>query len=238
MEAARSLSGGGPVISYETRPQAGLKPLHPGLATLQLVAQIIGGCRGLFFFDWDANNRDHGFNNDIATPPPVRAELTRLFQLINTHQAVFASARPPAEIAVLVSNPATIHYGTGPDPAMRDEYTRRLAQTYDLLRNQHFAVDFIADSQLDSRLDGYRLLVLPSLSILDPAGLAAVERFQKRGGKLLAFGDALARDALFAPIPPPAVLGPRLPRPGALEPRHDAAGWRRFPNWRPGSEPS
>ncbi|MFA5206275.1 MAG: cellulase family glycosylhydrolase [Lentisphaeria bacterium] len=207
MEAARSLSGGGPVISYETHPQAGLKPLHPGLASLQLMAQIIGGCRGIFYFDWDASNPEFGFNNDTATPPPVRAELTRLFQLVNSHQGAFASARPPAEIAVLVSNPATIHYGTGPDPAARDEYTRRLAQTYDLLRNQHFAVDFIADSQLDSRLAGYRLLVLPSLSILDPAGLAAVERFQKHGGKLLAFGDALARDERFAPIPPPAVLG-------------------------------
>lgn len=207
MEAVRSLSGGGPVVSYETRPQAGLKPLHPGLATLQIFAQIIGGCRGLFYFDWGPGDQEFGFTNDTATPPPVRAELTRLFQLINTHQAVFASARPPAEIAVLVSNPATIHYGTGPDPAARDEYTRRLAQSYDLLRNQHFAVDFIADSQLDSRLAGYRLLVLPSLSILDPAGLAAVERFQKRGGKLLAFGEALARNDRFAPIPPPAVLG-------------------------------
>ncbi|MFZ2654578.1 MAG: beta-galactosidase [Victivallales bacterium] len=207
MEAARSLSGGGPAISYETRPQVGLKPFNPGLATLQLVSQIIGGCRGMFFFNWDANNKEHGFNNDIATPPPVRAELARLFQLINANQPAFASARPQAEIAVLVSNPATIHYGTGPVPAERDEYTKRLSQTYDLLRNQHFAVDFIADSQLDSRLSGYRLLVLPSLSILDSAGLAALERFRQHGGKLIAFGDALSRDERFTPIPPPPVLG-------------------------------
>lgn len=207
MEAARCLSGGGPVITYETRPQVGLKPPKPGPAVIQLLAQIIGGCRGMFFFDWDANNKEHGFNNDTATPPPVRRDLTRLFQAINANQAAFASARPAAEIAVLTSNFSSIHYGTGPDPTAREEYARRLTQTYDLLRNQHFAVDFIADSQLDATLAKYRLLVLPSLSILDSSGLAAVERFRKNGGKLLAFAEALTRNEHFETIPLPVSLG-------------------------------
>ncbi len=199
MEAARSLSGGGPVISYETHGQKGIPPLKPDHAVLQLFTQIIGGCRGLFFF-CNGEQPQFGLFSDQATPPVVREKLIGFFKLIHDNQAAFAAPRLPAEIAVLLSNPSTIHYGAVPEPHLRDEYTRRASQCFDLIRNQHFAVDFIADSQLKSKLGAYKLLVIPSLSILNQDGLAEVEKFVKNGGRIMAFGKSLERDEHFKPL--------------------------------------
>lgn len=123
------------------------------------------------------------------------------------NQAAFAAPRRPAEIAVLLSNPSTIQYDTGPDPTLRDEYTKRLSGAFDLIRNQHYAVDFIADQQLDgASLSRYKLLVIPSLSILTADELAVVQHLRDTGGKVLAFGHSLERDERFAPIPTPGFL--------------------------------
>lgn len=206
MEAARSLSGGGPVISYETHAQKGLPPLKGEHAALQLFTQILGGCRGIFFY-CNGDVPGFGFFNDKATPPEVREKLTAFFRLVNTHQKEFSLPRAQADIAVLLSNAASLHYGSDADPAKRDEYTRRVSQTYDLIRNQHFAVDFISESQLPEKLGNYKLLVIPSRSILTDAELKLLETFVKKGGKLLAFGKAFDRDESFRPRPVPAVLG-------------------------------
>lgn len=206
MEAARSLSGGGPVISYETHAQKGLPPLKGEHAALQLFTQIMGGCRGIFFY-CNGDVPGFGFFNDKAMPPEVREKLTAFFRLVNTHQKEFSLPRAQADIAVLLSDAASLHYGSDPDPAKRDEYTRRVSQTYDLIRNQHFAVDFISESQLPEKLGNYKLLVIPSRSILTDAELKLLETFVKKGGKLLAFGKAFDRDESFRPRPVPAVLG-------------------------------
>jgi len=206
MEIMRSLNPRGPVISYETHPQKGIGSLNPDMAALQMFVQIIGGCRGLFFYCFNQDKK-FGFFTDEALAPAARAKLTNLFQLINTNQAAFAAPRDPAPIAVLVSTPSTVHYGFAATEPECDRYTKRLAETYDLLRNQHFAVDFIADRQLADKLSRYRLLVIPSLSILSAADLATVAAFHRNGGKLLVFGGALANDEYFNPIAVPAFLG-------------------------------
>ncbi len=206
MEIMRSLNPLGPVVSYETRPQYGIPPLKPNLAALQLFAQILGGCRGMFFYSHGKGD-GFGFDSDKATPPLVRAELTRLFKLINKYQSIFASPRKKAEIAVLVSNPSTVHYAFAATGAGRDKYTKRLTNTYDLVRNQHFAVDFISDRQLKAKLDKYKLLVVPSLSILSESNLDLVAKFHRNGGKILAFGGSFARDEVFALCPVPSFLG-------------------------------
>lgn len=206
MEAARSFNPYGPVISYETHGQKGIPPLKPQHAALQLFVQILGGCRGIFFFA-AGNVPGFGFFSDKATPHKVRAEYMRLFKLINSNQAVFACSRKKAQIAVLLSNPSIIHYGSNPDDSKKAEYTKRLSQTYDLIRNQHFAVDFIADSQLKDKLKKYKLLVIPSFSILSESDLKLVEQFYRKGGKIIAFGKSFERDEYFQKRSVPAVLG-------------------------------
>lgn len=208
MEVARSLNPYGPVITYETRPQKSLTN-NPKQSVLQLFAQIIGGARGMFYFCFGEEPR-YGFETDSATPPAVREELTNLFCLIRDNQEIFAIPRQQAQIAVLLSNPSTIHYGTVPDPSQRDEYTKRVQQTYDLIRNQHFAVDFISERQFpDGKLMEYELLVVPSLTILENKDLHYIETFIKNGGKLLAFGESFARDEKFNSVSPPPFLGLR-----------------------------
>lgn len=206
MEAARSLSGGGPVVSYETHAQKGIPPLKPDHAALQMFVQILGGCRGLFFF-CNGQQPQFGFYNEKATPPEVRGELERIFRLINVNQALFSLPRAGADIAVLLSDAASLHYGSDPEPSKRDEYTKRVSQTYDLIRNQHFAADFITERQLAEKLDSYELLVVPSRSILTDSELALVAEFLKRGGKLLVFGKAFDRNEFFEPRELPKLLG-------------------------------
>ena len=206
MEAARSLSGGGPVISYETHAQAGIPPLKPENAPLQLFVQILGGCRGLFFF-CNGEQPAFGLFSDKATPPPVREKLIRFFHLVNRNQDVFAAERAPAEIAVLQSSISNLHYGCDPVPSKRDEYTKRLSQTYDLIRNQHFAVDFISEKRL-GKLKNYKLLIIPSRTILTDSQLKQVGEFHKNGGRLLVFGGTFERDEFFAGRnDPPDFLG-------------------------------
>ncbi|HEX2948568.1 MAG TPA: alpha-amylase family protein [Armatimonadota bacterium] len=206
MEVTRSLNPTGPVITFETRQQKSTPALPPPHAAMQLMAQIIGGCRGMFYFCF-GNDKGYGFLNDQATPPSQRAEISKLFQLINAHQDVFAAPREKADIAVLLASPAVIQYGMGNDPTTRDEYTRRVSQTYDMIRNQHFAVDFISDRQLATKLGHYKLLVIPSLSIVAQGELASIAAFHAHGGRIIAFGNSLARDENFEPIPLPAFLG-------------------------------
>lgn len=206
MEAARSLSGGGPVISYETHAQKGIPPLKPDHAALQMFVQILGGCRGIFFF---CNGQDprFGFFNEEATPPAVREKLERIFKLVDANQAVFSLPRARADIAVLLSDAASLHYGSDPAPSKRDEYTKRVSQCYDLVRNQHFAVDLITERQFGERLESYKLLVIPSRSILTDSELALVAEFLKKGGKLLVFGRAFERNEFFEPRELPKLLG-------------------------------
>ncbi len=206
MEAARSLSGGGPVISYETHAQKGIPPVKPDHAALQMFVQILGGCRGIFFF-CNGEQPQFGFYSDKATPPPVREKLEKLFRLIDANQTIFSLPRAKAQIAVLLSDTANLHYGSDPEPPRRDEYAKRVSQTYDLLRNQHFAVDFITESQLAGKLGDYRLLVVPSRSILTDAELKLLASYLKNGGKLLAFGKAFDRNEFFEPRGLPPLLG-------------------------------
>jgi beta-galactosidase len=208
LEVARSLSGNGPVITYETHPQRQHALSDPSQSVLQLFAQLVGGARGLFYFCFGSQDREHGFESDTGTPPPIRKELTRLFQLIRDHQTEFSAPRRPAEIAIVLSNASAIHFGTVSDAAHRDNYSLRLLQTYDLLRNQHFAVDFLPESQLTAdRMTQYQLVVLPSLTILTNEQIEQLASFQKNGGRVLAFGASLERDELFRPIALPKVLG-------------------------------
>lgn len=217
MEAARSLSGGGPVISYETHAQKGLPAIRPDHAALQMFVQILGGCRGLFFF-CNGTQPQFGFFSDQATPPPVREALSRLFRLVNENQSVFTLPRAKGEIAVLLSDAASLHTGCDPDPSKRDEYTRRVSQTYDLIRNQHFAVDLITERQLAEKLGNYKLLVIPSHSILTDAELKLLEEFLKKGGKILAFGKSFDRNEFYESRPVPALLGVK---------KRESAPWNR-----------
>ncbi len=206
MEVSRSLNRKGPVITYETHPQKAIPPLKPEHAALQLFVQVLGGCRGIFFFA-AGKIQDFGFFDDTSCPPAVRARLKELFTLINKNQDVFAQPRHKAEIAVLISSSSTIQYQGAPDDSLKDEYTRRLSQTFDLVRNQHFAVDFVSNRQLAERLKNYRLLVVPSLSILSRSELEQVAEFHRKGGKILAFGHSFERDEYFKPIDIPSFLG-------------------------------
>ena len=207
MELARSLNRQGPVISYETHAQKSMPQLVPGMAVLELFAQVIGGCRGMFLFCAGDENEVFGLFNRKATPEPVFQEMVRFFKLVNGNQAVFAAPRRPAKIAVLLANPSVVHYGGASDPTSRDDYAKRVNQVYDLIRNQHFAVDFISDRQFAEKLGQYELLVIPSRSILSNDNLARLGEFHRNGGKILAFGGSLARNEAFEEIAPPAFLG-------------------------------
>jgi beta-galactosidase len=68
-------------------------------------------------------------------------------------------------------------------------------------------VDFISDRQFGDKLMSYKLLVIPSLSILSADNIKLVTKFHANGGKIVAFGKSLEKDEWFEPIAAPAFLG-------------------------------
>ena len=204
-EAARSLSRKSPVVSFEMHQQKGLTDGDPVLSISQIVAQIIGGCRGLMYF---ANGKEDawGIWSDTANPPAVREKIFELGKKINEYPEVFSAKRENADIAILYSNHSLIQYGTYGDTG-RYKYGNLIEELYSSIRNRHYAVDLIANEHLSQYLINYKVLIIPSYSILDENEQKVVSKFHEKGGKIMAFSHSLEKTPYFEDALIPTFLG-------------------------------
>ncbi|MBQ0106143.1 MAG: beta-galactosidase [Armatimonadetes bacterium] len=205
-EAVRSMSGKSPVITFEMHQQKGLTDKDPILSISQIVAQIIGGCRGIMYFH-GGDEEGWGIWNDNTNPPEVREKIFELGEKINRYPEVFSSVRNKADIALLYSNHSLIQYGTDPSPVGRYKYGNLIEEIYSAVRNRHYALDLISDSQLKTGLKDYKLLIIPSYSILSKEETETVAEFHRKGGKIIAFSHSLEKTPYFEDSPIPSFFG-------------------------------
>ncbi|MBQ7256087.1 MAG: beta-galactosidase [Abditibacteriota bacterium] len=195
-EAARSLSRKSPVVTFEWHQQKGLNEGDADLTVSQMVAQIIGGCRGIMYFH-GGDEAGWGIWNEDTNPKAVRERIFDLVQKINEYPEVFSAKREESDIAILYSNHSLIQYGSNPERIGRYKYGNLIEELYSMIRNRHYAVDLIANDHLGNYLFDYKVLIIPSYSILSEEELKIVEEFYKRGGKIMAFGHSLEKTPYF-----------------------------------------
>ena len=200
-DLARSFANGKPAMVFETNampPNAAART--PDAVRGQLWAQIIGGARGMFIFSMDPGDPEHGLLNDNACAPEGRREYVRFTRNVAANQGPLASLTVPAKIVVLYST-------TGVLQRPEREVSADILCAYYLFRNSHYQTDFLPQERCTAtELARYKLLVLPSYSILKGPELRAVEGFLSAGGKVFCFASSLSTDEFLKPIPPPRWL--------------------------------
>ena len=119
--------------------------------------------------------------NAIATPwqhEEDREVVLRYFRFLRKHEDLYLDATRHAEIGLIFPRRA-IHAGD----ASPLEYTEACGRT---LIREHRLFDMIPDDLLtQTKLDGYRALVMAAPEYLQKDELAALREFSERGGKLL-----------------------------------------------------
>ncbi len=202
LDAARCYATGRPVISFETNAMPPFAECTPDTVRVQLWAYVLGGIKGLFIYAYNVDGTGHGFvGGDKEIKPESRPEYTRFFTDVSKHQRELASPHVPAQIAVLYSTTGALQYTHNTIP-------RHMTGAFDLFRDSHYQTDLLPEERCDAtNLARYKLIVLPSYSVLKKPTLDALTDFVKKGGKIFAFGKSLATDEYLNPIAPPAVLG-------------------------------
>ncbi|MGJ4851135.1 beta-galactosidase trimerization domain-containing protein [Bacillota bacterium Meth-B3] len=118
--------------------------------------------------------------------------------------------RPVKFAAIWHSQTSKDHYFHG-----AEDFAKSFAGAYRLLRELQCPADLVFDERLSSEsLDGYRLLLLPSVAVIAPEHWAVIRRFAERGGLVVAAGptgmyrvedDRMVRDGAI-----PSELGLRM----------------------------
>jgi beta-galactosidase len=192
MNLARSMSDGKPVIVFETNvmpPTAVVRT--PARIRKQLWSQIVGGVRGMFIFCLD-KVPEHGILEDSSVSPQSRPEYTRFMQTVNKFGPILALPNEPAPVGVIYSTTSTLQYPNSP------KWPGAFHAAYSLIRNSQYNVDVIPEEKCDLKiLSHYKVIVIPSYTILPEKCLKALDEFVTGGGKILAFGHCLEQNENF-----------------------------------------
>jgi beta-galactosidase len=159
----------------------------------QLWSELIGGVRGMFIFCM-GDDREHGLLSDASVAPACRAEYTRFMQTVNQYGSILALPNEPASVAVVYSTSSTLQYPNSPN------WPGSFVAAYSLVRGTQYNVDILPEEKCDLKsLRAYKVIVIPSYTILPEESLKALDEFVKNDGKILAFGHSLERDENFMP---------------------------------------
>ncbi|PRX96620.1 alpha-amylase family protein [Allonocardiopsis opalescens] len=114
----------------------------------------------------------------------VAGELTRFHR---DHDAFYRDLAPAARVLLVRPDPLKLA------PERLEEATGEFRGLYSALLEAHVPFDVLPEPRVpdvaaQGRLDGYGLVVLPDLGPLDPAAAAALGRFARGGGGVLATG--------------------------------------------------
>ncbi|MDQ8181676.1 beta-galactosidase [Pelagicoccus sp. SDUM812005] len=162
-------------------------PKRPGLMRLISLQTVARGGDGVMYFQWRASKAGtEKYHSAIVQH--VGAENSRVFREVEKlgaelkQLAPVSDSRVQAEVAIVFdwhtwwslevdSRPSKIDYPAGAN------------QIHDWFYRQNIAVDFVSP---DADLARYKLVVTPSLYIVDDACAASLKAFVEQGGTLLA----------------------------------------------------
>ena len=138
-----------------------------------------------------------------------RKEVASYYKFISQHRDLFTSMRPVSDVAILVSTPTAIwndipalgltsHYDYQREILGWARILESMGITYDVLilgMDRIFATDSV------ERLGEYKLVIAPELTYISPEHLEIVEKYLKKGGRLIVSADFAQYDQYGEPLP-------------------------------------
>jgi beta-galactosidase len=224
----RSLKPGTPWILMEQSTNAvNWRPTNAPKAPRQMAAlsmQAVGhGADGIMFFQWRQSRR--GVEKFHSAMVPHAGLDTRVWREVVQLGAQLEdlAVMPPeshARIAIVFDWECWWALNSGHHP-VGIRYDEIVQRWYSALHKLHFSIDFV---QSTGDLDGYALVIAPSLYLLSEGGAENLASFVDRGGHLLvtAFSDVVDENDAFRTggflVGLQGVLGVRVEDFGALVP--------------------
>ena len=137
----------------------------------------------------------------VAQPPRLQPELDRCLDEVQRRRPWLSHKRPEPWAALLMSDNTRNFYGQAPG-LVEERYLAAVLGVFRAAVEEHLPLAVINDWNLnDQDLAPYRVLILPNAACLDEAQAAAVDRFVRRGGGLLASLDVSLFNEFGDPLP-------------------------------------
>ncbi|WBB70155.1 beta-galactosidase [Micromonospora sp. WMMD812] len=158
----------------------------PGQLRRNSLAHVARGADGVLFFQWRASRA--GAEKFHSALVPHAGPDTKVFREVCRLGADLAAlaevrgSRVDAEVAILFDYEAWWGVELDSHPSVDVTYLDRLGALYDSLWRAGITADIVHPS---TDLDGYRLVVVPTLYLVRDADAAALRRFVEAGGTAL-----------------------------------------------------
>ncbi|MET9115819.1 beta-galactosidase [Streptomyces longwoodensis] len=189
-DLVRSLAGGGPWLLMEHSTGAvNWQPVNraknPGELRRNALAHVARGADGIAYFQWRAARA--GAEQWHSAMLPHAGTDSRIWQdvvRLGTDLAALAEvkgSRSPADVAVVWDWDARWAVELPSQPSAEVRFLDRVRSWYEPLWRAGVAVDFVRP---DADLSAYRLVLAPSLYLVDDAGAANLTAHAARGGTL------------------------------------------------------
>ncbi len=169
--------GGWEMISVQPRP---------GELRLWAYQAIAHGADGILFFRWRSCRYGteqfwHGLLDHDGTPSRRYAEARRLGGELHLLAGKIAGSQVKASVALLLSYDSRFAYQIQPNNP-QFSYPAHFQQLYQAFYRRHVPIEIVSP---DDDLSGYRLVVAPSLHLLDRAAAQRLQEYGRRGGTLV-----------------------------------------------------
>ncbi|MFE7506608.1 beta-galactosidase [Promicromonospora sp. NPDC057488] len=160
----------------------------PGEILRNALTHVARGSDGAMFFQWRASTAGtEQFHSAMlphaGTETRVWREVVRLGAALRQLKGIAGAPVEPAKVALLVDEESAwaLQQGLKPHRALRYSHEARL--WHRVFWQRQVLVDVLP---VDADLDGYDLVVLPTLFVVSDAQAARVEAFVRGGGTVLA----------------------------------------------------
>ncbi len=213
-DMTRGLAGGQPWLLMETSPSAvNWQPRNaarrPGALRRDALQQVAHGADGFNVFQVRASlagaEKYHsGLIPHAGTDTRLWREVVELGGLLDSLTEV-AGSRVVAEVAIVLDYQSWWGVELDSHPSVDVDYVDRLRALHDALWSRGIAVDVVRPG---AALDAYRLVVVPTMYIVERATAAALDSYVTGGGHLLVtyFSGIVDRDDHIYPGGYPGAL--------------------------------
>ena len=195
----------GPALSHDTMRSLKQKPfwvmeqqsgsggwdtvgeaVRPGELSLWAYQAIARGADGMIFFRWrtarfGTEQYWHGILDHHGVPGRRYQEVKRMGQELAQIGEQIVGATVKAEAAMLLSHDSRFAFHVQPNNPGLD-YNQHCLNIYSALFNRNVSVDIVSPH---SELDGYKLLFVPALYVLEEETARRISAFVKAGGTLV-----------------------------------------------------
>ncbi|MFD7307450.1 beta-galactosidase [Promicromonospora sp. NPDC059942] len=159
----------------------------PGEILRNALAHVARGSDGAMFFQWRASTAGtEQFHSAMlphaGTETRVWREVVRLGAALRQLRGIAGAPVEPAKVALLVDEESAWAFQQGLKPHHGLRYSRETRLWHRVFWQRQVLVDVLP---ADADLDGYDLVVLPTLLVVSDAQAARVEAFVRGGGTAL-----------------------------------------------------